>query len=213
VTIRILLADDHLVVAEGLGALINAQGDMKVAALTGNGLDAVRKCVETKPDIVVMDQAMPEMNGTEATQMIRSRRASTRVVMLSMHSNTEHVQRALQAGASGYVLKTSAANELVDAIRVVHAGRRYLSKAIADEFLERMMVDARCDPLSLLSARERQVLKMVAEGNSMVRIAARLSLSPKSVETYRGRMMVKLGVENLAGLVKFAIRHGVIPLE
>jgi DNA-binding NarL/FixJ family response regulator len=213
VTIRILLADDHLVVAEGLGALINAQGDMKVAALTGNGLDAVRKCVETKPDIVVMDQAMPEMNGTEATQMIRSRRGSTRVVMLSMHSNTEHVQRALQAGASGYVLKTSAANELVDAIRVVHAGRRYLSKAIADEFLERMMVDARCDPLSLLSARERQVLKMVAEGNSMVRIAARLSLSPKSVETYRGRMMVKLGVENLAGLVKFAIKHGVIPLE
>jgi DNA-binding NarL/FixJ family response regulator len=160
-----------------------------------------------------MDQAMPEMNGTEAAEMIRSRRSSARVVMLSMHSNTEHVQRALQAGASGYVLKTSAVNELVDAIRVVHAGRRYLSRALADEFLERIMGDARCGPLSVLSARERQVLKLVAEGNSLVRIAAQLSLSRKTVETYRGRMMVKLGIENLAGLIKFAIKQGVISLE
>jgi DNA-binding NarL/FixJ family response regulator len=213
VTIRILLADDHPVVAEGLRSLIDAQGDMKVVALTGNGLGAVRSCLETKPDIVVMDQAMPEMNGTEAAEMIRSRRSSARVVMLSMHSNTEHVQRALQAGASGYVLKTSAVNELVDAIRVVHAGRRYLSRALADELLERIMGDARCGPLSVLSARERQVLKLVAEGNSLVRIAAQLSLSRKTVETYRGRMMVKLGIENLAGLIKFAIKQGVISLE
>jgi DNA-binding NarL/FixJ family response regulator len=213
VTIRILLADDHPVVAEGLRSLINAQGDMKVVALAGNGLDAVRSCLETKPDIVVMDQAMPEMNGTEAAQMIRSRRSSTRVVILSMHSNAEHVQRALRAGASGYVPKTSAVSELVDAIRVVHAGRRYLSRALAGEFLERMMVDAPRDPLSQLSARERQVLKMVAEGNSVVRIAARLSLSRKTVETYRGRMMVKLGLENLAGVIKFAIKQGVISLE
>jgi DNA-binding NarL/FixJ family response regulator len=160
-----------------------------------------------------MDQAMPEMNGTEAVEMLRTRRSSTRVVMLSMHSNAEHVERALRAGASGYVPKTSAVSELVDAIRAVHAGRRYLSRALTGEFLERTMADARYCPLSVLSARERQVLKMVAEGNSVVRIAARLSLSRKTVETYRGRMMVKLGLENLAGVIKFAIKQGVISLE
>jgi DNA-binding NarL/FixJ family response regulator len=111
------------------------------------------------------------------------------------------------------VPKTSAVSELVDAIRVVHAGRRYLSRALAGEFLERTMADARDGPLSVLSARERQVLKMVAEGNSVVRIAARLSLSRKTVETYRGRMMVKLGLDNLAGVIKFAIKQGVISLE
>ena len=212
-TIRILLADDHPIVAEGLRLLIDAQGDMKVVALTGNGLDAVRSCLETNPDIAVMDQAMPEMNGTEAAEMLRRRRSSTRVIMLSMHSNAEHVKRALRAGASGYVPKASAVNELVDAIRIVHAGRRYLSRALADEFLEQTMADACCGPLSVLSARERLVLKMIAEGNSVVRIAARLALSRKTVETYRGRMMVKLGLENLPDLVKFAIKQGVISLE
>jgi DNA-binding NarL/FixJ family response regulator len=209
----VIVRDEDPVVAEGLGSLINAQGDMKVVALTCDGLGAVRSCLETKPDVVVMDQAMPEMNGTEAAEMICSRRSSARVVMLSMHSNIEHVQRALRAGARGYVVKTSAVSELVDAIRVVHAGRRYLSRAIAGELLERMMVDTRWDPLSVLSARERQVLKMVAEGKSLVRIAAQLSLSRKTVETYRGRMMAKLGVENLADLIKLAIKQGVISLE
>src|SRR5438552_13637831 len=135
-----------------------------------------------------MSQAMPEMDGTEAAEMVRKRRSSTRVVMLSMHSNAEHVQRALRAGASGYVPKTSAVDELVDAIRIVHAGRRYLSRALADEFLEQTMADACCGPLSVLSARERQVLKLLAEGNSVVRIAARLALSRKTVDRKSTRL-------------------------
>jgi DNA-binding NarL/FixJ family response regulator len=211
-TIKVLLADDHQVITAGLRALINGQGDMKVVAVAGNGLEAVRGSIDAKPDVVVMDQAMPEMNGTEAAQMIRERRSATRVIILSMHSNVEHVQRALQAGVNGYVLKTSAGDELVVAIRTVHAGRRYLSAPLTDELLERM-INTSEDPLSTLSARERQVLKMLAEGHSVVRIAAKLSLSRKTVETYRERAMEKLQLADLPALVRFALKQGIIALD
>lgn len=212
-TIRVLVADDHGVVAEGLRALIDGQHDMKVVAVANNGADAVRRCVEKKPHVVVMDQAMPGLNGTEAAQMIRERRIATRVVMLSMHSNSVHVERALQAGASGYVLKQSVGGDLIEAIRAVHAGRRYLSKPLGDALIERMVAGPPEDPLSRLSVRERQILQRMAEGSSIVQIAAALSLSRKTVETYRERTMEKLGLENLAALVKFAVRHGMVPLE
>jgi len=211
-TIKVLLADDHRVITDGLRWLIEGQDDMKVVALAANGLEAVRRCIESKPDVVVMDQAMPEMNGTEAAQMIRARRSATRVIILSMHSNVEHVQRALQAGVNGYVLKSSAGDELVVAIRAVHAGRRYLSAPLTEELLDRM-IDAAKDPMSLLSARERQVLKMLAEGHPVVRIAARLSLSRKTVETYRERTMEKLKLSDLPALVRFALKQGLISLE
>ncbi len=162
-TIKVLLADDHGIITDGLRALINGQGDMKVVAVADNGLDAVRRSIDARPDVVVMDQAMPEMNGTEAAQMIRARRSATRVVILSMHSNPEHVQRALHAGVNGYVLKASAGDEVVSAIRAVHAGRRYLSAPLTEQLLDRML-DRADDPLSRLSVRERQVLKMLAEG-------------------------------------------------
>jgi DNA-binding NarL/FixJ family response regulator len=211
-TIKVLLADDHRIITDGLRALINGQGDMRVVGVAGNGLDAVRRCIDTKPDVVVLDQAMPEMNGTEAAQMIRERRSGTRVVILSMHSNAEHVQRALRAGVNGYVLKASAGDELVTAIRAVHAGRRYLSAPLTEELIDRMITAAE-DPLASLSARERQVLKMLAEGHSIVRIAAKLSLSRKTVETYRERTMEKLGLTDLPALVKFALKQGIIALE
>ncbi len=207
-----LVADDHRVVADGLRSLIDGQQDMKVVAVAGNGLEAARRCIDTRPDVVVMDHAMPEMNGTEAAQMIRARRSATRVIILSMHSNAEHVQRALQAGVNGYVLKVAAGDELVGAIRAVHAGRRYLSAPLTEELLDRM-IDNGEDVVSKLSARERQVLKMLAEGHSVVRIAARLSLSRKTVETYRERTMEKLKLTDLPGLVKFALKHGIIVLD
>jgi PAS domain S-box-containing protein len=141
VTIRILIADDHAIVAEGLQSLIEAQRDMKVVGLAGDGREAVRLTLEKKPDVVVMDNAMPELNGTEAVRIIRKRCAHTRVVMLSMHSSSAHIQHALQAGAGGYVLKASVGRELVDAIRTVHAGRRYLSTPLADNLLDRLMSD------------------------------------------------------------------------
>jgi DNA-binding NarL/FixJ family response regulator len=212
VTIRVLLADDHRVVTDGLRSLIDARPDMKVVALANNGLEAVRRALVDKPDVVVLDQAMPEMNGTEAAQIIRERRENARVIILSMHSNIEHVQRALRAGASGYVLKSSAGDEVVGAIRAVHAGRRYLSPPLAEAMLDHL-IETPEDPMLLLSARERQVLKMLAEGCSIVEIAAKLSLSRKTVETYRERTMEKLGVHNLPALVKFAIRHSLIELE
>lgn len=211
-TIKVLLADDHRIITDGLRALINGQGDMKVVAVAVNGLDAVRRSIDTKPDVIVMDQAMPEMNGTEAAQMIHERRSAARVIILSMHSNAEHVQRALQAGVNGYVLKASAGDELVAAIRAVHAGRRYLSAPLTEELLDRMINTAE-DPLSSLSARERQVLKMLAEGHSVVRIAAKLCLSRKTVETYRERTMEKLKLADLTALVKFALKQGIIALE
>ena len=211
-TIRVLLADDHRVITDGLRSLIDSHEDMRVVALAANGMEAVRRTLDSKPDVVVIDQAMPEMNGTEAVRLIRSRREATRVVILSMHSNPEYVQRALAAGASGYVLKASAGDEVVAAIRAVHSGRRYLSAALNESLLDHML-DGIDDPLASLSDRERQVLKLLAEGQSVVRIAAKLSLSRKTIETYRERMMEKLHLADVPALVKFALKQGVIALE
>ena len=211
--IRIIIADDHAVVAEGLQSLIEAQCDLEVVGLARDGREAVRQTQRKKPDVVVMDNAMPELNGIEAARVIRERGEHTRVVMLSMHSTSAHVHRALQAGASGYVLKQSVGRELVAAIRTVHAGRRYLSKPLADTLLDRLVSDGPEDPLSRLSARERHVLQLIAEGNSVVDIAGKLSLSRKTVETYRERMMEKLGLHDFASVIKFAIQHGVVLLD
>jgi two-component system, NarL family, response regulator NreC len=213
-TIRVLIADDHGVVAEGLRHLIEAQQDMEVIACVHDGREAVRWTVEADPDVVLMDIAMPELNGTEAMRIISERRPETRVVMLSMYSDPIHVCRALQAGAMGYVVKKSAAKEVVDAIRAAHAGRRYLSGRLADgligQFASGMGPE---DPLQRLSSRERQVLQMLVEGRSVAEIAVTLSLSPKTVETYRARMMNKLDIHDLLSLVKFAIQHGIASLE
>jgi DNA-binding NarL/FixJ family response regulator len=213
-TITVLIADDHGVVAEGLSHLVASQPDMQVVGLAENGRDAVRAAVEASPDIVLMDHGMPILNGTEAARLIRERCANTRVIMLSMYSDAVHVYRALQAGATGYIIKRSVAKELVDAILSVHRGGRYLSKQLADVVIDHVVHrSAPDDPLERLSSRERQVLQLLAEGHSVAEIAATLSLSPKTVETYRARMMEKLGIFELAGLVRFAIQQGVTSLE
>jgi DNA-binding NarL/FixJ family response regulator len=212
--IRILIVDDHGVVAEGLRHLVSAQPEMSVVGLAENGRDAVRAAVDTAADIVLMDHAMPVLNGTEATRLIRERCGQTRVIMLSMYSDAVHVYRALQAGATGYIVKKSVAKEVVDAIWAVHRGGRYLSKQLADIVIDHVVHrNAPDDPLERLSSRERQVLQLLAEGHSVAEIAATLSLSPKTVETYRARMMEKLGIYELAGLVRFAIQQGVTALE
>jgi DNA-binding NarL/FixJ family response regulator len=211
---RILIVDDHGVVAEGLRYLIEAQADMEVIACLQDSREAVRTAVAESPDIVLMDHAMPDMNGTEATRIICERCPDTRVVMLSMHSNRIHVLHALEAGASGYVLKKSAAKEVVDAIRTVQRGSRYLSPHLADGVIDQVLKNADSeDPLKRLSSRERQVLQLLAEGHPVANIAVTLSISPKTVETYRARMMEKLGIHDFAHLVKFAITHGLTSLE
>ena len=213
-TIRVLLVDDHAIVRDGLRFLLEAHDEFEVVGGAANGRDAVRGARELQPDVVIMDLAMPELNGTEATQQIHEACPSTHVLVLSMHSTAEHIYRALQAGAEGYLLKESAGPELLVAVRTVHAGRRYLSQKIAETMVDDYIRERHAaSPLDRLSARERQILQFTAEGKSSAETARALCLSPKTVETYRSRMMHKLGVADLPALVRFAIQHGLTPLE
>ena len=210
--IRILIADDHGVVAEGLKSLAEAEPGIEVVGIVADGREAVQHARESKPDVVVMDMSMPELNGADATRAILQNDPSCRVIVLSMYAEREYVRRALKAGAMGYVVKRSAAKELVDAIRAVHAGQRYLSPRVADVVIE-AGADDKDDPLSRLSMREREVLQLLAEGHTGAVIAQRLSLSQKTVETYRARLVEKLGIRDLPGLVRFAIQRGIVTLD
>jgi len=217
VSFRIFLADDHAVVREGLRYLLEAQGDMAVVGEAGNGRQAVREVLLLQPDVVIMDVAMPELNGIEATLQIRQALPSTQVVILSVHANSEHVFRALRAGANGYLLKESAGQDVIEAVRVVCSGRRFLNHQIGEIVLQRYFDEhpdsAVVSPLDCLTSREREILQLVVEGKSTAQIAEILCLSPKTVETYRGRLMEKLKIHDLPNLVKFAIQHGLIDLE
>jgi RNA polymerase sigma factor (sigma-70 family) len=211
--IRVLIADDHGVVAEGLKHLVDAQPDMEVIACVEDGREAIRMAGETRPEVVLMDLSMPELNGAEATRSIMQGDPKCRVIVLSMYAEREYVRRALKAGAVGYVVKRSAAKEVVDAIRATHAGQRYLSSRVADAMLEDSLADEKDDPLAKLSAREREVLQLIAEGRTGAEIAERLTLSQKTVETYRARLIEKLGIRDVPGLVRFAIQSGLVSLE
>jgi DNA-binding NarL/FixJ family response regulator len=208
----ILIADDHTLVAEGLRYIIEAEPEFEVVGYAQNGQQAWRMSLDKKPDVVIMDNAMPLLNGIEATRLIRTRCPQTAVIMLSMYCDQIHVLRALQAGALGYLLKKSVAKELVAAIRRVRAGQHYLTRELGDNVISQALKSP-SDPLARLSARERQVLQMVAEGHTANEIGAALSLSPRTVETHRSRVMEKLGLNDLAALIRFAIQQGVISIE
>jgi len=211
--IRVLIADDHTIVRDGLRALLEAEKDIQVAGDAADGRDAVRQAEQLCPDVVLVDIAMPELNGIEASRQIREACPSAQVIILSMHSSAEHIFQALHAGARGYLLKESAGKEVAAAIRAVHAGQRYLSQKISGQALDDYARQRKPGPLDRLSPREREILQLVVEGKSSAEIAALFSLSPKTVETYRSRLMDKLGIGDLPGLVKFAIQHGLTPLE
>lgn len=212
-TITALIADDHAVVRDGLHLLLEAQPDIHVVGEVADGREAVDAVLRLKPDVVIMDLAMPLLNGADASALILERQPATKILMLSMHSTVEHVFRALQAGALGYLRKESAGSEVVDAVRTVHAGRRYLSQkiteSVVDDYIRKRTVDS---PLESLSQREREILQMLVEGKSGTEIARLLHVSPKTVDTYRSRMMQKLGISDLPGLVKFALQHGLTTL-
>lgn len=212
--IRVLLADDHAVVRAGLRALLQAQPEIDVVADVENGREAVRESQRLHPDVVVMDIAMPELNGIEATLQLQDACPSTQVLILSMHATKEHIFRALRAGAHGYLLKDSAGVEVVQAVRDVHAGRRYLSQRITASVIDDYIAERhQSSPLDCLSRRERQILQLAAEGKTSTEIGTMLFLSPKTVDTYRSRMMHKLGIDDLPHLVKFAIQNGITQLE
>jgi DNA-binding NarL/FixJ family response regulator len=213
VTIRVFITDDHAVMRDGLKALLMSVPDIEVIGEASDGRDAVRDVLKLEPDVVLMDISMPGLNGIEAVRALRKREIAVRVVMLSMHSTSEHVFRALEAGADGYLLKEAAGAEVVAAVRSVHGGRRYMSRGLALPEFDPAAAVPSDSPLERLSARERQVLQLVVEGKSSNDIAARVHLSPKTVETYRSRMMKKLGVPDVTALVKFALQHGLTTLD
>jgi len=214
VTIRVFLADDHTIVRDGLKYLLEADGDIRIVGEAGNGRDAVRAVRKLRPDVVIMDVVMADLNGIEATEQICREFPETRVIILSMQSSSESILRALRAGARGYLFKESAGRELIQAVHAVRAGHRYLSAKVSDQVVGACLSDEGLrDPLSVLSNREREVLQLVAEGRTSAEIADKLFLSAKTVETYRSRLMRKLGIRDVSGLIKFAIRQGLTSLE
>lgn len=208
-TIRVLLADDHTLMREGLRVLLNKATDIEVVGEVGTGREAVRHILQLNPDVVLMDIAMPDLNGIEATRLIHAKCPAVRIVILSMHATAEYVYRAFEAGACGYLLKEGAVGEVLAAVRGVHQGRSYLSPALVKSMpaFDTASAYAR-GPVDSLSTRERQVLQLVVEGHTSSDIARMVNLSPKSVDTYRSRLMMKLGVKDLPSLVKFALEHG-----
>jgi two-component system, NarL family, response regulator NreC len=205
----VLIADDHAIVRDGLRMLLETSGEFSVVGEAGEGREVVRQALELHPEVAIMDIAMPELNGIEAARMITEACPRTRVVILSMYGTKEHVFRALKAGALGYVLKRSAGPELVQALKAVCRGERYLSREITDvvidDYLSSGSADPTRDPLAELSQREREVLQLLAEGHDNKTIADLIHLSPKSVHTYRSRAMQKLGLHDTAALIRFAL--------
>ena len=207
--IRVLLADDHAVVRKGFRMILAAQPDMEIVGEAGNGREAVELAQSIRPDVVVMDVAMPGLNGIEATRRLADLCPQTRVLALSMHKDSVYVREILRAGARGYLLKDSLDSDLLAAVRAVSRGDGYLSPAVSEAVLSdyRRQVT---DPLDLLTSREREVLQMIAEGKTNKEIAALLNLSVYTVDAHRGRIMEKLNLHTTGELVRFAMRKGII---
>jgi DNA-binding NarL/FixJ family response regulator len=207
--IRILLADDHAVVRQGFKMILDAQPDMEIVGQAANGREAVDLAEQLRPDVVVMDVAMPELNGIEATRRLASSVPHVRVVALSMHKDSVYVREILRAGARGYLLKDSGAADLVAAIHAVASGESYLSPSVSNAVLDDYRRHA-TNPIDLLTSREREVLQLLAESKTNKEIAGVLNLSVYTVEAHRGRIMEKLNLHSIAELVLFAVRNGLI---
>ena len=211
-TIRVLLADDHRLIRAGLRALLKSLELVQVVAEAGNGHEAIQLAEQHQPDIVIMDIGMPELNGLEATARIVKLAPAPRIIVLSMHANEEYVRRALQAGAAGYLLKGAEPAELELAIRAVMRGETYLTPAVSKQVVQNYLHprEMKTNPIQELTPRQREVLQLVAEGHSTKDIAQKLNLSVKTVDTHRTELMQWLDIHDIAGLVRYAIRIGLI---
>ena len=214
---KVLLVEDHVVVRQGIKALLSDEPDIEIVGEADNGRDALTLVAQLQPDIVLMDISMPGLNGIEATRQIRQQFDLIKVVILSMYASEEYVFQVLRAGASGYVLKQSDSSEVLTAIRAAVAGGSFLSPSISrtviDDYVQRAESRGQGNDLDLLTSREREVLQLLAEGASNREIAEQLSISIKTVETHRSNMMNKLDVKNKTELVRYAIRKGWATLE
>jgi two-component system response regulator NreC len=213
-SIRILLADDHTILRAGLKMMLNAQPDMEVVGEAQDGRQALQEAQRLQPDIILMDITMPDMNGIEATKQLKKVLPEVKVLILTMHEHEEYVFQALRAGASGYMLKEAADTDLISALRVIQSGQFYLSPAaqsvMVGDYLQRVRTGEEKDSYSNLTEREREILKLVAEGYTNNQIAERLVISPKTVDTHRTHIMDKLNLHSRAELVKYAMRRGLL---
>jgi DNA-binding NarL/FixJ family response regulator len=214
--LRVFVTDDHAIVRDGLKAILEQQPSMEVVGEAADGREAVKLIETLRPDVVLMDIAMPGLNGVEATRQVRKAVPRAKILILSAYGDQDYVYDLLHAGASGYVLKAAAAVELLTAIEVIARGECYLSPAIADRvvggFVGKSVVAEGVDEPGALTAREREVLQLIAEGCRTATAARRLGISPKTVETHRSNIASKLGIHDLPGLVKYAIRKGVVKI-
>jgi len=212
--IRVLLVDDHMIVRVGLKALINAEPDMEVIGEAENGAEGVAAAVALRPDVVVMDISMPVMDGLEATRRIRQERPEVQVLILTVHAHEKYLFPVLKAGAAGYVLKSTVDTELLDAIRTVARGGAFLypsaTRMLLEDYISQVNSGVAPDAYENLSEREREVLKLLALGYTAAQIGEKLALSPKTVETYRTRIMEKLNLSSRPDLVQYALKRGLL---
>jgi two-component system response regulator NreC len=212
--VRVLVADDHTILRAGLKMMLNAQPDIEVVGEASDGHQAIAEAQRLAPDVIIMDITMPDCNGIEATKQVKRLMPETRVLVLTMHENEEYLFQMLRAGASGYMLKEAADTELISAIRVVSSGRFYLSPSaqsmMVSDYLQRVHTGEERDSYSALTEREREILKLVAEGYTNNQIGERLFISPKTVDTHRTHIMDKLNLHSRAELVKYAMRRGLL---
>ena len=215
-TTTIVLADDHHIVRQGLRALLETEPDFSLIGDAGDGIEAVRMTERLKPDVLIVDLMMPGLNGLEVTRQVSQRVPKTHVLVLSMHASDAYVLEALKNGATGYVLKDSHASDLVQAVRRVAAGRRYLSPPLSERAIEMYIQKAESgtlDPYDTLTTREREVLQLAAESHSTAEIAERLFISPRTAETHKANLMRKLGLSSQTDLILYAVRRGIIRIE
>jgi two-component system response regulator NreC len=215
--VRLLVADDHKIFRQGIKKLLEEEPDLQVVGESADGRETVKKATELKPDIILMDIAMANLNGLEATKQIKKVLPETKVIMLTMHKNEEYVLQSFQAGASGYILKEGAVEELVSAIRSIHQDKSFLSptvsKTLVDAYLRKMETGKTETPFDLLTDREREVLQLIAEGYTNREVAKQLFISVKTVEAHRAHIMQKLNIHDIAKLVKYAIQKGLVDLN
>lgn len=215
--IRLLVADDHKIFRQGIKKLLEEEADLQVVGEAADGRDAVKKATELKPDLVLMDIAMANLNGLEATKQIKKVLPETKIIMVTMHKNEEYILQSFQAGASGYILKEGAVEELVHAIRSIHQDKSFLSptisKTLIDAYLRKMETGKTETPFDLLTDREREVLQLIAEGYTNREVAKALFISVKTVEAHRAHIMQKLNIHDVAKLVKYAIQKGLVDLN
>jgi two-component system, NarL family, response regulator NreC len=214
--VTIALADDHALVRHGLRAVLSGEPEFDIVGETGDGLEAIHFVERVRPDVLVIDLMMPGLSGLEVIRQASRRAPGTRIVVLSMHANEAYVLEALKHGASGYVLKDSSAEELIQAIREAAAGRRFLSPPLSERAIAAYVEKAEgaiADAYETLTDREREILHLAAEGCSSSSIADRLSISPRTAETHRSNLMRKLDLHNQTDLIRYAIRRGILPME